>query len=83
MSNKKPTIQLETRVALDTLALQLTEQLNRAALRKLIREIDSFVADYDFTKQLRDYFVKEIAIEDAEAAIRDQNTTTKKEASSS
>lgn len=80
---KNSTVRLETNVRLDTLAFQLVEQLNRAALRRLIREIDALVADYHFTKQLRDHFVMEIEKEDAEMAMRNQCSTTKKDGSAS
>lgn len=39
--------------------------LDNKNIINFIKEVDGLVADYYFTKTLRDYFVKEIANEDA------------------
>jgi hypothetical protein len=57
-------VRLQTSIAFGDLAQQLVDELERNSLTALIRDIDAVVADYDFTKKLRDYFVNEIKAED-------------------
>jgi hypothetical protein len=39
--------------------------IDQSELRQFIKDLDAQVADYKFTKSLRDYFIKEIKKEDA------------------
>jgi len=60
----------KTSYVLDDLANDLAMQLGHDTLIELIKELDLYIEDYDFTKELRDHFVREIEKEDAaEAAI--------------
>lgn len=61
MPAKKLTIHSE--ISLDDLAEEI-KSLDDESIFELIKSIDLQVADYDFTKKLRDYFVKEMKKED-------------------
>jgi len=61
MPAKKLTIHSE--ISLDDLAEEI-KSLDDESIFELIKSIDLQVADYDFTKNLRDYFVKEMKKED-------------------
>jgi hypothetical protein len=61
MPAKKLTIHSE--IDLDDLVEEIVT-LDDESIFNLIKTIDLQVADYDFTKKLRDYFVKEIEKED-------------------
>jgi hypothetical protein len=61
---KTERVRLITSVPYGDLARQLADELDRAAIAKLIYDLDALVADYDFTKKLRNYFVAEIKEED-------------------
>ena len=56
-------LSIRTDINLDDLVEEIVT-LNDESIFDLIKSIDSQVADYDFTKKLRDYFVKEIKKED-------------------
>jgi hypothetical protein len=43
---------------------EIVSRNRREDIVDLIRRIDLRVADYDFTKELRDYFIEQIKIED-------------------
>jgi hypothetical protein len=45
---------------------EIIQQMTYEQLLKLVKEIDKAVADYGFTRKLRDYFVKEMEKEDAD-----------------
>ena len=61
MPTKKITI--HTNVDLDNLIEEIGT-LNDETIFEFIKSIDMRVAEYNFTKKLRDYFVKEIKEED-------------------
>jgi hypothetical protein len=61
---KTERVRLIASVPYGDLARQLVDELNRPAIAKLIKDLDALVADYDFTKKLRDYFVAEMKEED-------------------
>ena len=61
MRNK---ILLRTEITADDLVEELAG-LDTEVLIKLIKDIDRSCACYDFTKELRDYFVKEMDEEDS------------------
>lgn len=61
MPAKKLTIHSE--INLDDLVEEIVT-LDDESIFNLIKTIDLQVADYDFTKNLRDYFVKEMKKED-------------------
>jgi len=42
----------------------IVNNLNRGELIEFIKEIDRIVAEYDFTEELRDYFVAEMEEEE-------------------
>lgn len=43
----------------------LIDWLSREELINFIKRVDRRIADYDFTKELRDYFISEVEGEDA------------------
>ncbi len=45
---------------LDDIVSELSNNLDYEDLLELIKQINIEVSDYDFTKKLKDYFVKEI-----------------------
>ena len=57
-------IRMISDVGIHDLAKQISDLENKD-ISDLVKEIDGLVADYKFTKSLRDYFVKEIENEDA------------------
>lgn len=62
MTTKKLFIHSE--INLDNLVEEIAT-LDDESIFELIKSIDSQVAEYNFTKKLRDYFVKEMKNEDA------------------
>lgn len=50
---------------LEDLASGIVSSSNAEEIFELIKELDLFVADYDFTLKLRDYFESEMKKEDA------------------
>ncbi len=54
---------IRSEINLDDLVEEIVT-LDDESIVNLIKTIDLQVADYDFTKKLRDYFVKEIKKED-------------------
>lgn len=61
----RDTVSIESEVNLQSLVFQLVNNVSDDALFQLIMDIDTQVADYDFTKKLRDAFDEEIRQEDA------------------
>lgn len=59
------TLRIPIEVDVQDLVEQLSRDLDHADLLELIKMIDKAQADYDFTEELRDYFVSEIEKEDA------------------
>jgi hypothetical protein len=66
MARKTARINLRTSIPFDDLARQLVDELNHPALLKLIKGIDEYVSEYEFTMKLRDHFVAEMKAEEAE-----------------
>lgn len=67
MAKKPSTVEILATLSLEDLVDRLTDQLTDEELFTLIRDIDITVADYDFTKRLRDHFVAEIDKEESKA----------------
>jgi hypothetical protein len=61
MTAKK--LRIHSEIALDDLVEEICT-LDDKSIIDFIKSIDLMVADYDFTKTLRDYFVKEMKKED-------------------
>ena len=57
-------VRIPAEVDIDELVTELCDQLDRDELIDLIKMIDSDVADYDFTYELKEYFVEEIRREE-------------------
>jgi hypothetical protein len=58
-------IDIQGTVRLGWLVQQVTSQLSSDELLDFVKELDLRVADYDFTKSLRDYCVEAVKAEDA------------------
>jgi hypothetical protein len=65
MTTKKEKVMLRQEVTLDSLAYSIADDCSHEAVLKFIKTLDGLMEDYDFTKKLRDYFIKEIEEEDA------------------
>lgn len=61
----KETVTIESEINLQSLAFQLVSNTSDDALFQFIMDLDTQVADYDFTLKLRDAFDEEIRQEDA------------------
>jgi len=57
-------VEILVNLEVDQIVADLCTQLDHDDLLELIKQIDAEVADYDFTKELRDYFVEEVEDED-------------------
>jgi hypothetical protein len=60
-----PRIALDFEITVEELANQISQSCNREEISELIQELDRLEADYEFTEELRNYFVAEIAKEDS------------------
>ena len=52
-------------IPIENLIDSLKKSLSKGELIEFIKELDLSVAEYDFTKKLRDHFVLELAKEDS------------------
>lgn len=64
-------LQIHSEINLDDLVEEIVT-LDDKSIFELIKSIDSQVAEYNFTKKLRDYFVNEMEYEDAAAKTFDK-----------
>lgn len=58
-------LELTSTVNLQDLAWRIARQIDNSSIELFIQELDSQVADYDFTRNLRDFFVSAIEEEDS------------------
>lgn len=63
------TVTLQCIVDVDLLVRTIADDLSHEGVLDLVKKLDLEMQDYDFTKQLRDYFVQEI--KDENKAIRE------------
>ena len=64
MTKKNRNVNITASVNISQLAHEISD-LDNDVIKEFIKELDGLVADYKFTKSLRDYFIKEIENEDA------------------
>lgn len=64
MTKRIPRVTLSSKHNIYELAYEISN-LDHRVVKAFIKELDELMEDYDFTKSLRDYFVKEIENEDA------------------
>lgn len=57
-------VNLRVDIPVEIMVANITRSLSREELADFIKAIDLEVAEYDFTEELKNYFVKEIEKED-------------------